>query len=99
PQTQTAPATQVIQHKVIRNGDIEFEVDSFDSATLTVTKIVIEEGGYIATTNSEKLTNGKVKGTLVVRIPPDHLDTLVLKLRALGDLKRQNLTAQDVTKQ
>ncbi len=47
----------------------------------------------------EKLPNGKVKGTIVVRVPPDHLDTLVMKLRALGDLKSQNLTAQDVTKQ
>jgi hypothetical protein len=96
---QHGATTQAIQRKVIRNGDIEFEVDSFDSTTLTVTKIVVEEGGYIATTNSEKLPNGKVKGVIVVRVPPDHLDTLVMKLRALGDLKRQNLTAQDVTKQ
>ena len=65
---------------------------------MTITKIVAEEGGYIATTNSDKLPNGKVKGTIVVRIPPDHLDTLVMKL-ALGDLKSQNLTAEDVTKQ
>ena len=85
--SQPAPTTQAIVRKVIRNGDITFEVDSFDSSTLTITKIVNEEGGYVATTNSEKLPNGKVKGTIVVRIPPDHLDTLVLKLRALGDLQ------------
>lgn len=94
-----APTTQGIERKVIRNGDIEFEVDSFDSATMTITKIAKEEQGYIATTNSEKLPNGKVKGVIVVRVAPDHLDTLVMKLRALGDLKSQNLTAQDVTKQ
>src|SRR5205814_6810268 len=58
-----------------------------------------EEGGFVATTNSEKLPNGKVKGTVVVRVAPDHLDVLVLKLRALGDLKRQNLTANDITKE
>src|SRR5206468_5550667 len=98
-ESQPAPTTQAIVRKVIRNGDIEFEIDSFDSATMTITKIVIEEGGYVATTNSEKLPNGKVKGTIVVRVPPDRLDTLILKLRALGDLKSQNLTAQDVTKQ
>ena len=93
------PTTQPIEHKIIRNGQIEFEVDSFDSATLAIAKIVIEEHGYVATTNSAKLPNGKVKGTIVVRVTPDHLDTLVLKLRALGDLKSQHLTAQDVTKQ
>jgi hypothetical protein len=100
PGTETAPpTTQPISRKVIRNGTVEFEIDSFDSASMTIHKIVDEEGGYVATTNSEKLPNGKVKGTIVVRIPPDHLDTLVLKLRGLGDLKSQNLTADDVTKQ
>ena len=65
---------------------------------MTVTKIVVEEGGYVATTNSEKLPNGKVKGVIVVRVPPDHLDTLVMKLRA-GRPEASELTAQDVTKQ
>jgi hypothetical protein len=77
---------------------LEFEIDSFDNAVVTVSKIVREEGGFIATTTSEKLPNGKVKGAIMLRVPPDHLDTLVLKLRGLGDLKRQNLTADDVTK-
>ena len=99
PTANQPPATApVSQRKVIRNGQIEFEVDSFDSALASVTKIASEESGFVATTNSEKLNNGKVKGNVVVRVPPDRLDTLVLKLRALGDLKRQNLTAQDVTK-
>jgi glycine cleavage system regulatory protein len=98
-QQATDPAPVVNQRKVIRNGEIEFEVDSFDSAFMTVSKVVVEEGGFIATTSSQKLDNGKVKGAVVVRVPPDRLDTLVLKLRALGELKRQNLTAQDVSKQ
>jgi glycine cleavage system regulatory protein len=90
--------TQASDRKVIRNGTLEFEIDSFDNAVVTVSKIVREEGGFIGTTTSEKLPNGKVKGSITLRVPPDHLDTLVLKLRALGDLKRQNLTADDVTK-
>jgi hypothetical protein len=99
---QPPPATTtnaVTQRKIIRNGEIEFEVDSFDSSLVTIKKVVAEEAGFVATTNSAKLDNGKVKGTVVVRVPPDHLDTLVLKLRALGDLKRQNLTSQEISKQ
>ncbi|HZN62879.1 MAG TPA: DUF4349 domain-containing protein, partial [Planctomycetota bacterium] len=42
--------------------------------------------------------NGKVKGTIVLRVPPESLDRLVLKLRALGDLKSQRITSEDVTK-
>ncbi len=40
-----------------------------------------------------------MSGTITVRVPPDHLDTLTLKLRALGDLKGQKISADDVTKE
>lgn len=93
---QQAP---VINRKIIRNGEMEFEVDNFDSSFVQVSKIVTEDGGFVSSTSSEKLPNGKVRGTIVVRIPPDRLDTFVLKLRALGDLKNQRISAQDVTKQ
>lgn len=84
--------------KIIRQGELEFEIDSFDSAVATVAKIATEEQGFIATVNSEKLQNGKVRGSVVVRVPPDHLDTLLLKLRALGELKSQKIGSEDVTK-
>lgn len=85
--------------KIIRNGDMSFEVEGYDSAVVQINKIAAEEGGFVATTESEKLPNGKVKGSVIVRVPPDRLDTLVLKLRGLGDLKNSRISAQDVTKQ
>ncbi len=88
-----------MSRKIIRNGQMEFEVDSFDSSAVQVGKIVAEESGFIATTDSEKLPNGKVKGTIVLRVPPDHLDQLVLQLRGLGDLQELRIAAQDVTKE
>ncbi len=95
---QQAPPPAMAQRKIIRNGEMEFEVDSFDTSYLQISKIVGEEQGFVSSTNSEKLPNGKVRGTVIVRVPPEHLDTLVLKLRALGDLKSQKISAQDVTK-
>jgi hypothetical protein len=97
PVTQTPPPA-LQQRKIIRNGEMEFEVDSFDSTFMNISKILAEEQGFVSSTNSEKLANGKVRGTIIVRVPPEHLDTLVLKLRALGDLKSQKISAQDVTK-
>lgn len=85
--------------KIIRHGEMSFEVDSFDSAFAQITKIATEEGGFIATANSDKLANGKVSGVVEVRVPPDHLDTFVLKIRALGDLKGQKIASDDVTKE
>jgi len=91
-----APSERAL--KIIRHGDMEFEVDSYDSAFMVISKIVAEEGGYVASASSEKLPNGKVKGTTTVRVPPDRLDVLVLKLRALGDLRSQRIASQDITK-
>ena len=88
----------VLGRKVIRNGTMEIEVERFDDALMRITKLVNEQDGFIATTDSEKLPNGKVKGTITARVPPQHLDTLVLTLRGIGDLKSQKINAEDVTK-
>ncbi len=78
---------------------MEFEVRSFEDAYATVSSVVSEEGGFVSATNSEKLANGKVRGSIVLRVPPEHLDRMLMKLRALGDLKSQQISANDVTKQ
>jgi hypothetical protein len=100
---QPAPESPAAR-KVIRSGDIEFEIESFDSAFATVSKLVIGiKGAFVATVNSDKLANGKVKGTIVVRVPPDNLDPLVLDLRKElgkgGELKGQRIKSEDITKQ
>ncbi len=92
-------------HKiVIRCGEMEFEVESFDSAVAAVTRLVAGIGGaFVDTVNSEKLANGKVKGSVVVRVPPDRLDVFVLDLRKeigkAGDLKGQRIGSRDITKE
>ena len=57
----------------------------------------------MATVSSDKLPNGKVKGSIAVRVPPEHLDSLVLDLRKelgkAGELKGQRIGSQDITKQ
>jgi hypothetical protein len=90
--------------KIIRTGVLDFEVDSFDAAADTITRLVESiKGGFIATTNSEKLANGKMRGAVVVRVPPEKLDRLVADLRRelgkIGELKSQKIGSQDVGKQ
>lgn len=96
---QDGQAPQAYQRKIIRTGEVEYEIDSFDSAVTTIMKLVEEESGFIATVNSDKLPNGKVRGTVVLRVAPERLDVLLLKLRGLGELKSQNIRSQDVGKQ
>jgi hypothetical protein len=104
PQEATSPSSLAPRKLVIRSGDIEFEIDSFDAAVATVSRLVGGiNGGFIATVNSEKLANGKVRGSVVVRVPPEDLDKLLLDLRKglgkAGELKNQRIGSQDISKQ
>jgi hypothetical protein len=98
------PAPEPLDRKIIRTGGMEFEIDSFDNAVDGVGKLILAvKGGFIATVNSEKLPNGKVRGSVVVRMPPEHLDKFILDLRRelakTGELRSQRIGSQDVTKQ
>ncbi|MBM4068387.1 MAG: DUF4349 domain-containing protein [Planctomycetes bacterium] len=89
---------------IIRTGELEFEIDSFDNSVTTIMQLVTaSKGGFIATINSDKLANGKVRGSVVVRMPPEQLDKFILDLRKelakVGELKNQHLGSTDVTKQ
>jgi hypothetical protein len=99
---QDAPPEPITTRKIVRSGEMEFEVPSFDAAVMTITGLVNEiKGAFVATMNSEKVANGKVRGTVSVRVPPEQLDSLVLGLRReLGKgLKGQRLGCQDISKQ
>jgi hypothetical protein len=97
--TTTQPAAVIDDRKIIRTGTMEFDVDRFDTAQMQITKITLELGGFVGATDSTKLPNGKVRGSISVRVPPERLDVLVQSLRALGDLKSQQITAADITKE
>lgn len=99
-----AKEPQKSTRKIIRSGTIEFEIDSFDAAVATVSLLVRDiDGAFVDTVNSEKLPNGKVRGSVVVRVPPDALDGLLLSLRKdlgkVGELIGQRIGSQDITKQ
>src|SRR4029434_1294746 len=86
------------------SGEMEFEVDAFETASATVEKLVDGvKGAFVADKDSKKLTNGKVKGSVTVRVPPEHVDELVSALRKEldknGGLKGVRIGSQDVTKQ
>ena len=100
---QVAQVAQA-QRKIIRTGDLVFEVSVFDDTVAQITKLIgAIPGAFVATVNSEKLPNGKVKGSVVVRVPPEALDKFVLDLRQAlakgGELKSQKIGSADVTKQ
>ena len=92
------PAPEMANPKLIRNAIVQLEIVSFDDAVQKITAFAKEEHGYVATTNSEKQANGKLRGQVVVKVLPANLDSFLQKIRGLGELKNQTLGTEDVTK-
>src|SRR5439155_1731335 len=89
-------APELANRKLIRNATVELEIVSFDSAVQKITAFANEEHGYVATTDSEKQANGKLRGQVVVKVLPENLDRFLQKIRSLGELKNQTLGTEDV---
>src|SRR4030095_2238558 len=93
-----SPAPSLANRKLIRNATVELEIVSFDNAVQKITAFANEEHGYVATTDSEKQANGKLRGQVAVKVLPENLDRFLQKIRSLGELKNQTLGTEDVTK-
>jgi Domain of unknown function (DUF4349) len=93
-QETTAPDTR----KLIRNAQLDLEVKSFQSAMDQIAALTKAAGGYVDTSNSQKGGNGKLQGTVVVKVLPQNLDAFLLKLRDLGQIENQSVSTDDVTK-
>ena len=98
PKPGETPAPELANRKLIRNASVELEIVSFDDAVQKITAFANEDRGYVATTDSQKQANGKLRGQVVVKVLPGNLDRLLQKVRGLGELKNQTLGTEDVTK-
>ena len=98
PSSAETPTPALANRKLIRNATVELEIVSFDDAVQKITAFANEDRGYVATTNSQKQANGKLRGQVIVKVLPENLDRLLQKLRGLGELKNQTLGTEDVTK-
>ena len=92
------PVTPADNRKLIRNAQLDLQVANYDAAVQRLTALAAEEHGFIATQNSAKLPNGKLQGTIVIKVLPENLDRFLQKARGLGELKNQTLGTDDVTK-
>ena len=85
------PAAAVANRKLIRNANVELEIVSFDDAVQKITALANEERGYVATTNSQKQANGKLRGQVIVKVLPENLDRFLQKIRATWRIEEPDI--------
>jgi hypothetical protein len=102
--TPSTPAsvTPADNRKLIRNAQLDLEVANYDAAVQRLTALAAEEHGFVATQNSAKLPNGKLQGTVVIKVLPENLDRASkgaglgeLKTRHSGPMRHQSLFRPD----
>jgi len=85
--------------KIIRNADLHIEVEKYEDSYAKVTQIAVAEKGFVAGANTTRLANGKMRADVTLRIPPERFESVLTQLKALGTLRNQAITSQDITKQ
>lgn len=84
-------------HLIIKNGEIDLEVDNTDAAIDQVTQIALDNGGYILSSQAA-LNNGIKNATITIAVQAAQYETALRRLRQIAiEVRRELSTGQDVT--
>ncbi|MBI1761541.1 MAG: DUF4349 domain-containing protein [Acidobacteria bacterium] len=112
PRTQTAPSThvplpavaQAFDRKIIRNANLDIELDNPADAQRQLTTIAETLGGFVVTSEARvSASNASAPGnvvTVTVRVPSTQFNAAIEKLRGLGGrILQEKISGQDVTEE
>lgn len=88
-----------VELKIIRNANLELEVDDFFLASQKVEVFAKKYGGYVSNSDSGADHNNKQSGTITLRVPDSNFDAVLAELSLLGNIKSKNINGQDVTEE
>jgi len=92
-----------VERKIIRTGNMQLEVDSFEEAAAAVKLAAASLGGYVNNENSYVVSysDGRERrsGNISVRVPYDRYDTMLEQAGLLGKVTNRNVWSEDVTTQ
>jgi len=84
--------------KLVRSGNASYEVENYSSTVKRLTRLALENEGYLASESSSRKSNGKLEGSLIFRIKADNFSSFMESLKGIGEVKHHNVRVQDVTK-
>ncbi|KAA6211514.1 DUF4349 domain-containing protein [Streptomyces filamentosus] len=90
-----APAGQ----HVIRTASLSVEVDRVAETAAEVRTVVADAGGRAESETTELVGEGYAHSTMVLRVPQDRYDEVLVRLAGTGRLLARTAEAQDVTDQ
>ncbi|MGE5652822.1 MAG: DUF4349 domain-containing protein [Bacillota bacterium] len=94
-----APAEGSVARKVIQTGRMELEVLDYAKASDEITALAKGAGGYIESTSSRKNNEGRIYGSLTIRVPQEKFDQLLVDLSRSGKIISSDVSGRDLTEQ
>jgi len=99
----TSPATKFAappsNRKIIQNGDVEVEVADVSAAQTGATQIATSLGGFEENSSLNYSEDSIPHASLTIRVPAHLFGQALQRIEALGKVKSNNVTGQDVTAQ
>lgn len=99
PTEQPAPPDVIIDRKLIRNGQLEFQTEEVKQTKTEVEKICKELNAYISS-ESENNYGNRLQYNQMIRVPANSFDALVARIEPLAKkIDNKNISTQDVTEE
>jgi hypothetical protein len=93
------PQTDLIDRKLIRNGNIEFLTADVRKTKVEIESIAKEQQGYISAENEDNYSN-RLRINQTLRIPADKFDAVMKQVEGLAEkVDNKNISTQDVTEE
>ncbi len=86
------------EQKLIRTAEMTVEVDSVTRAMKEVEAAAARHDGLVADTEVERDQEGSRRADIRVRVPSAKFEAAVADFRKMGEVKREKITTEDVTK-
>ena len=89
----------VIDTKIIKTAYITIEVTDVTGSVDQLKNLVTAKGGYLSSSSVSEGYNGRLSGTVVLRIPQAEFENTLAGVKAIGTVKSVSTQGEDVTEE
>jgi len=97
--TYTSTELNSNDQKIVKRGNANIEVQSFDSSISKIKELTSNFGGYITNSNMWTSDSGNKSGNITVKIPEKRFEEFGDSLNQVGEIKSKETSAYDVTEE
>lgn len=85
--------------KIVKNGNANIEVESFDSSVSKIKELASNFEGYVTNSNMWTSDSGTIRGNITIKIPEKRFEEFGDSLGQIGKIKSKDISAYDVTEE